>query len=78
MHENGKCVAIKEKFVFNIKETLEVVEKAEVEVSKRKAKKRQIMKAMTLEIKEEQKQDNEENTLESESDCIIVVSRRSN
>ena len=36
------------------------------------------MKAMTLEIKEEQKQDNEENTLESESDCIIVVSRRSN
>jgi len=76
--KNGKRVAIKGKFVFNTKEILEVVEKAEVEASKRKVKKRRTTKAINPEIEEEQEEDNEENTSESESDCIVVVSRRSN
>jgi len=76
--KNGKRVAIKGKFVFNTKEILEVVEKAEVEASKRKAKKRRTTKAINPEVEEEQEEDNEENTSESESDCIVIVSRRSN
>ena len=77
-HKNGKRVAIKGKFVFNTKEILEVVKKAEVEASKRKVKKRRTTKAINPEIEEEQEEDNEENTSESESDCIVIVSRRSN
>jgi hypothetical protein len=37
-----------------------------------------MIKKKTPEIEEEQEEDNEDNTLESESDCIVVVSRRSN
>ena len=76
--KNGKCVAIKGKFVFNTKEILKVVEKAEVEALKRKAKKRRTIKAITPEVEEEQEEDNGENTSESKSDCIVIVSRRSN
>jgi hypothetical protein len=41
-------------------------------------KKRRTTKAINPEIEEEQEEDNEENTSESESDCIVIVSRRSN
>jgi hypothetical protein len=51
--KNGKHVAIKGKLVFNTKEILKVVEKAEVEALKRKAKKRRTTEAMTPEIEEE-------------------------
>ena len=67
--KKGKHVAIKGKFVFNTREILEVVEEAEAEASKRKIKKRRTTKVTTPGI--------EEDTSESESDCIIVASSRS-
>lgn len=76
--KKGKRVAIKGKFVFNTKEILEVVEKAEAEASKRKSKKRQTTRAITPEIEEEEEEGIEESIYESESDCIVVVNRRSN
>jgi hypothetical protein len=51
--KNGKHVAIAGKFVFNKKEILELVKKAENKLSKRKTKKRQTTKAITPEIEEE-------------------------
>jgi hypothetical protein len=76
--KKGKRVAIKEKFVFNMKEILKVVEKAEVEVSKGKSRKRRTTKVITPEIEEEEEEGIEESIYESKSDCIVVVSRRSN
>jgi hypothetical protein len=75
--KNGKRVAIKGKFVFNTQEILEVVEKAEAEVSKRKTKKRRAAKATTPETEEEEEEGIESNTSESESDYIIVASSKS-
>jgi hypothetical protein len=40
-------------------------------------KKRQITKAITPEIKEEEEEHIKEDTSESESDCIVIVSSRS-
>jgi hypothetical protein len=74
--KKGKRVAIKGKFVFNTQEILEVVEKAEAEASKGKAKKRRTTKATTPEIEEEEEESIEEDISESESDCIIVASSR--
>jgi hypothetical protein len=74
--KKGKRVAIKGKFVFNTQEILELVEKAEVEASKGKAKKRRTTKATTPEIEEEEEEDIEEDISESESDCIVVASSR--
>jgi hypothetical protein len=76
--KKGKRVAIKGKFVFNTKEILELVEEAEVEASKGKSKKRGIMRAITPEIEDEGEEGIEESIYESESDCIIVASSRSN
>ena len=76
--KKGKRVAIKGKFVCNTQEVLELVEKAEAEASKGKAKKRRTTKATTPEIEEEEEEGIEESIYESESDCIVVVSRRSN
>ena len=75
--KKGKRVAILGKFVFNTKEILEVVEKAEAEASKGRSKKRRTAKATTPEIIEEEEEDIENSIYESESDCIIVASRRS-
>jgi hypothetical protein len=55
---------------------LELVEKAEAEALKGKAKKRQTIKAITPEIEEEEEEDIEEDISESESDCIVVASSR--
>jgi hypothetical protein len=55
---------------------LEVVEKAEAEALKRKAKKRRTARATTPEIGDEEEEDIKENTSESESNCIIVASSR--
>jgi hypothetical protein len=66
----------KGKFVFKTQEILELVEEVEVEASKKKAKKTRITKVTTSEIEDEEEEDIEENVLESESDCIIVASRR--
>jgi hypothetical protein len=76
--KKGKHVAIKGKFVFNTKEILEVVEKAEVEVSKEESKKRRTTKVITPEIEEEEEEGIKESIYESESDCFVIVSRRSN
>jgi hypothetical protein len=65
------------KFVFNTKEILELVEKAEVEVSKGKAKKRRIIRATTPENEDEEDEDIEHSIYKSESDCIIVANTRS-
>jgi hypothetical protein len=75
--KKGKRVAVKGKFVFNTQEILELVEKAEVEASKGKAKKKRMTRATTPEIEDEEEEDIENSIYESESDCIIVASTRS-
>lgn len=74
----GKRVAIKGRFVFNTKEILEVVEKAEAEASKGKQKRKRKAKATTPEIEDEEDEGIESNISESESNCIIVASKRLN
>jgi hypothetical protein len=74
----GKRVAIKGKFVFNTKEILEVVEKAEAEASKKKRPKRLTNDRITPEIEDEEEEGIDEDIYEDEGDCIIVASRRSN
>jgi hypothetical protein len=48
--KTGKLIAIKSKFVFNTQEILEVVEKAEAEAAKKKAKMKQTIGSRTPEI----------------------------
>jgi hypothetical protein len=60
-----------------MKEILELIEKAEVEVSKGKVKKRRITRATTPKDEDEEEEDIENNIYKSESDCIIVASTRS-
>jgi hypothetical protein len=76
--KKGKRVAVKGKFVFNTKEILELVEEAEAEASKGKSKKRRTTRAITPEIEDEEEEDIDKEGYESESDCIIVASSRSN
>jgi hypothetical protein len=77
-HYKGKRIVVKGKFVFNIKEILELVEEAEAEVLKGKSKKRQIIRAITPKIEDEEEEGIEESIYESESDYIIIASSRSN
>ena len=72
----GKRVAIKGKFVFNTREILEVVEKAEAEASTKKSKKRRRTKSPTPIIDDEVEEVLENLSEESEGDCIIVAYRR--
>jgi hypothetical protein len=60
-----------------MKEILELIEKAEVEVSKGKVKKRRITRATTPKDEDEEEEDIENNIYKSESDRIIVASTRS-
>jgi hypothetical protein len=76
--KKGKRVAIKGKFVFNTKEILELVEEAEAEVSKGKSKRRRTTRTTTSIIEDEEEEGIEESIYDSESDCIIVASSRSN
>jgi hypothetical protein len=75
--KKGKRVAIKGKFVFNTKEILEVVEKAEAEALKGISNKRRTTRAITPEIEDEEGEGTTESIYESESDYIIVASSRS-
>lgn len=54
--KKGKRVAIKGKFVFNTNEILDLVEKAEVEASKGKSKRKPTRKAITPEIEDEEEE----------------------
>ena len=72
----GKRVAVKGKFVFNTREILEVVEKAEAEASKKKPRKNRRTKSPTPEINEEEEEILEILSEESEGECIIVARRR--
>ena len=72
----GKRVAIKGKFVFNTREILEVVEKAEAEASTRKSKKRRKKRSPSPEIEEEIEESIENILEESEGEEIIVAYRR--
>jgi hypothetical protein len=72
----GKRIAIKGKFVFNTREILEIVEKAEAEASTKKSRKRRRTTSPPLEIEDEEDKDIENLESEEESDCIIVASRR--
>jgi len=74
--KKGKRVAIKGKFVFDTQEILNLVEKAEAEASRGKAKKRRTTKAGTPEIEDEEEQSIDEDISESKSDGIIVASSR--
>jgi hypothetical protein len=76
-HKRGKRVAVKGKFVFNTKEILELVEKAEAEASRGTAKKTRTTSDTTPEIEDKGEEDINEEIYESESDCIIVASTRS-
>jgi hypothetical protein len=76
--KKGKRIAVKGKFVFNTKEILELVEEAEAEASKGKSKKRRTTRAITPEIEDEEEECIDEDIYESEGDCIIVASSRSN
>ena len=73
--KKGKRVAIKGKFVFNTREILEVVEKAEAEASTKKSRKRRRTKSPTPEIEEDEENVLEILSEESEGECIIVASR---
>jgi hypothetical protein len=76
--KKGKRVAIKGKFVFNTKEILELIEEAGAEASKGKSKKRRTTRAITPEIEDEEEEYIDKDIYESEGDCIIVASSRSN
>jgi hypothetical protein len=75
--KNRKHIVITEKFVFNKKEILKLVKKVENKVLKRKMKKKQIIKAITPEIKEEEDKYIKEDSSKSKSNYIIVVSSKS-
>jgi hypothetical protein len=74
--KTGKRVAIKGKFVFNTQEILEVVEKAEAEAAKKKAKKKRTVGSRTSEIESEVDEAPENSSSNSDDDCIIVAARR--
>lgn len=76
--KKGKRVAIKGKFVFNTKEILELIKEAEAEVSKGKSKKKRMTRAITPKIENEEEEETESSITESEGDCIIIASSRSN
>jgi hypothetical protein len=74
--KTGKRVTIKGKFVFNTQEILEVVEKAEAEAAKKKAKNKRTVESRTLEIEPEVEEVTEDTYSDSDDDCIIVAARR--
>jgi hypothetical protein len=76
--KKGKRVAVKGKFVFNTKEILELVEKVEVEESKGKSKRSRVTRDITPKIEGEEEEYIDKDIYESEGDCIIVASSRSN
>lgn len=63
--KKGKRVAIKGKFVFNTKELLDLVAKAEAEASKKKSSKGRRKRALTPEIEEEEEYTSEDELLGS-------------
>jgi hypothetical protein len=67
---------VKGKFVFNIKEILELIEEAEAEVSKGKFRKKRLTRVTTPKIEDEEEEGIKEDIYESESDYIIVASSR--
>jgi 50S ribosomal subunit-associated GTPase HflX len=69
---------IKGKFIFNTKEILKLVKEAEVEVLKGKSKRRRTIRTTTPIIEDKEEEGIKESIYESESDCIIVASSRSN
>jgi hypothetical protein len=75
--KKGKRVAVKGKFVFNTKKIFKLVKEAEAEASKGKSKKRQLARAITPEIEDEEEEGIENSIYESKSDCIIIASSRS-
>jgi len=66
------------KFVFNIKEILELIKEVKVEALKRKSKKRRKIRATTPKIKDKGEEGIKESIYKSESDYIIIASTRSN
>ena len=74
--KKGKRVAIKGKFVFNTREILEVVEKAEAEASTKKTKRKRTANSTTPRIEEEEEEVREILSEESGGGCIVVIQRR--
>jgi hypothetical protein len=74
--KTGKRVAIKGKFVFNTQEILKVVEKAEAEAAKKKAKNKRTVESRTPEIEPEVEEVTKDTYSDSDDDCIIVAARR--
>jgi hypothetical protein len=74
--KTGKRITIKGKFVFNTQEILKVVEKAEVEAAKKKAKKKRTVGSRTPEIKSEVDEALEDSPSNFDDDCINVAARR--
>ena len=72
-HKKRKRIALKGQFVFNTKEILEIVEKAEAETAKKTKRKRRRIRSPNPEISEDRNNEVENVSSESESDCIIVT-----
>lgn len=66
----------KGKFVFNTREILEVVEKAEVEAAIRRSKTRRRTRSSTPKIEEEEEELLEILSDESEGECIVISGRK--
>ncbi|WPH01838.1 Hypothetical protein R9X50_00469200 [Acrodontium crateriforme] len=74
--KKGKRVAIKGKFVFNTQEILDIVTKAKAEVTKRKSKNKRNSRAVSPILEDMEEEDIDNDISLSESDCIIVASRK--
>ena len=72
----GKRIALKGKFVFSTKEVLEIARTAEAETRARTTKKQSRKRTIGLVDEEEEDQILENDSSSSESDCIIISSRR--
>ena len=73
--KKGKRVAIQGKFVFTTEDMLEIVKIAEAETTAKAAKKKASKRSKRSNVSEDEESMEENDSSESELDCIIVASR---
>jgi len=75
--KKGKRISLKGRFVFSTQEVLEIAKQAEEETAQKKTKKSRNSRTIVTQIEEEEENIDENQSSESEDDCIIVASRAS-
>ena len=74
--KKGKRIALKGRFVFSTKEVLQIAKEAEAETAANKSRKQRRQRSTSVEIEDTIKIIPENESSDSESDCIVVATKK--